>query len=265
MFLYKSIRFVVLCLFLLPVSGCLVGGTPKHMKPLSKEAKALLEEKGLKSGASMFVRIFKLDSELEVWLSNASGTYTYYKTYDVCNWSGKLGPKVKEGDKQAPEGFYVVSPGQMNPKSKYHLSFNIGYPNAYDKALGRTGRHLMVHGGCSSAGCYAMTNEAVEEIYALARNAFLGGQRKFPVHAFPFRLTAANLQAYRKHKWHGFWSNLKTGYDFFEKHALPPSVGVANKRYVFFPPNQSMPAGFQKIAALPKINPLLQKPLPLPN
>ena len=254
MFRQKSMRFVLSCLFMLLVSGCLLGGTPKHMKPLSKEAKALLEQKGIKPGAAMFVRIFKQDSELEVWLKNPKGTYTHYKTYDVCNWSGKLGPKVKEGDKQAPEGFYVVSPAQMNPNSKYHLSFNIGYPNAYDQSHGRTGRHLMVHGGCSSAGCYAMTDEAVEEIYALARDAFLGGQRKFPVHAFPFRLTSANLKLHKDNKWYRFWRNLKTGHDYFEKHALPPTVGVANKRYVFFQPGERIPSAFQTAS---KFNPQL--------
>ena len=175
----KAIRFVLSALIMLVVSGCLFGGTPKHLKPLSKEAKALLEQKGLKPGAAMFVRVFKQESALEVWLKNPSGTYTHFKTYDVCKWSGELGPKIKEGDKQAPEGFYVVARGQMNPKSKYHLSFNLGYPNAYDLAHGRTGRHLMVHGGCSSAGCYAVTDESVQEIYALARDAFLAASGSF--------------------------------------------------------------------------------------
>jgi len=240
---------------MLAVTGCLFGGTPKHLKPLSAEAKALLAEKGLKAGAAMFVRVFKEDSSLEVWMKNDGGSYTRFKTYDICKWSGELGPKVREGDKQAPEGFYVVSPAQMNPKSSYHLAFNIGFPNAYDSALGRTGRHLMVHGGCLSAGCYAMTDEAVQEIYSLARDAFLGGQREFPVHAFPFRLTDANLALRKGDKWYDFWRNLKQGYDLFEANRKPPLVGVSGKRYVFFDSEDAVPASFQSMASAGRADP----------
>jgi murein L,D-transpeptidase YafK len=251
----KSVRLVVSMLVMLAVSGCLFGGTPKHLKPLSEESKALLAEKGLKAGAAMFVRVFKEDSTLEVWMKNDGGTYTQFKSYNICNWSGELGPKVKEGDKQAPEGFYVVAPAQMNPKSNYHLAFNIGYPNAYDTALGRTGKHLMVHGGCRSAGCYAMTDEAVQEIYALARDAFLGGQREFPVHAFPFRLTDANLALRQGEKWYDFWRNLKQGYDQFEKNRRPPLVGVSQKRYVFFDSEDAVPPSFQTFASMSRADP----------
>lgn len=251
----KAIRFVLSGLIVLAASGCLFGGTPKHLKPLSEEANALLEQKGLKPGAAMFVRVFKQESALEIWLRNPSGTYTHFKTYDVCKWSGELGPKIKEGDRQAPEGFYAVTRGQMNPKSRYHLSFNLGYPNAYDLAHGRTGSYLMIHGGCRSAGCYAVTDESVQEIYALARDAFLGGQREFPVHAFPFRLTEVNLRLHEKHEWYGFWRNLKSGYDHFEKHAVPPVVGVANALYVFFRPGDTIPASYQIMASADKIDP----------
>jgi len=229
------------------LSGCLFG-TPKHLKPLSEEAKALLASKGIAPGAPMFVRVFKQETQLEVWLQKPSGTYAHFKTYEICSWSGKLGPKLKQGDKQAPEGFYVVTPAQMNPWSKFHLSFNIGYPNEYDLSHKRTGKHLMVHGGCSSAGCYAVTDESVEEIFALAREAFSAGQRKFPVHAFPFRLSTENLAVYKGSRWHGFWRNLKQGYDFFEKHKRPPVVGVNNKRYVFFQTEDAVPAQFKVLA-----------------
>lgn len=251
----RPVRLILSAIIMLAVSGCLFGGTPKHLKPLSDEAKAELKEKGLKSGAAMFVRLFKEDSTLEVWLKNSAGTYTQFKSYDICKWSGELGPKVKEGDKQAPEGFYVVAPGQMNPKSSYYLSFNIGYPNAYDASLGRTGKHLMVHGGCLSAGCYAMTDEAVQEIYALARDSFLGGQREFPVHAFPFRMTAANLEARKGDKWYGFWRNLKQGYDLFEKNRRPPLVGVSQKRYVFFDSEDAVPPSFTALASASRGDP----------
>lgn len=231
---------------MLGLTGCF--GTPKHLKPLSEEAIALLREKGISPGAPMFVRVFKQETQMEVWLQRPTGDYALFKTYDICNWSGDLGPKQRTGDKQAPEGFYVVSSAQMNPWSKYHLSFNIGYPNEYDLAHKRTGAHLMVHGGCSSAGCYAVTDESVEEIFALAREAFEGGQRKFPVHAFPFRLTKENLAVYRQSPWYGFWANLKQGYDFFEKHRRPPLVGVDNQRYVFFATEDAVPEEFKVVA-----------------
>lgn len=246
------IRLVALCLSALVLTGCF--GTPKHLKPLSEESRTLLTEKGLKPGASMLVRIYKQDSEMEVWLAGADGDYRHFKTYEICSWSGGLGPKEKEGDKQAPEGFYEITKAQMNPKSKYHLSFNLGYPNAYDKAHKRTGRHLMVHGGCSSAGCYAVTNESVEEIYALARNAFLAGQRAFPVQAFPFRMTDENLAAHKGSKWYAFWKNIKTGHDIFEKTRRPPLVGVENGRYVFFRSSKQVPSRFQKVASARKID-----------
>src|SRR5690606_29909014 len=239
--------FLTVCTAL-ALAGCL-SETPKHLKPLSEETKALLAEKGLKEGAAMFVRIFKQDAELEVWLAADDGRYHHFKTYDICYWSGDIGPKEREGDKQAPEGFYVVTPGQMNPWSKYHLAFNIGYPNAYDRSFGRTGQHLMVHGGCRSAGCYAVTDENVQEIFSLARDAFLAGQREFHVHAFPFRMTEANLAIYRNHRWYDFWKNLKEGYDLFERNRRPPIVGAKDGRYVFFDRSDDVPREFTKVSS----------------
>ncbi len=224
------------------LGGCL--STPKHLRPLSDEALELLSFKGLAPGAAMLVRVFKEENELEIWLENTAGYYTHYETYEICSWSGVLGPKEREGDKQAPEGFYVVTAGQMNPWSSYHLSFNIGYPNEYDLAHERTGTHLMVHGGCSSAGCYAVTDEQVEEIFALARESFSAGQQNFPVHAFPFRLTAENLERHKDSPWYDFWVNLKEGYDLFQQNRLPPIVGVANQEYVFFGPDDEIPPDF---------------------
>ncbi len=212
------------------------------MAPLPDETRAELAARGLKIGAPLYVRVFKLENEMEVWLKNPAGRYTLFRTYPICNWSGKLGPKLKEGDKQAPEGFYVVNARQMNPKSKYHLSFNIGYPNAYDKAHKRTGTHLMVHGGCSSSGCYAITDDAITELFILAREAFTKGQRDFPVAAFPFRPSEEQLARSAEHPWYGFWLNLKEGYDLFEKYRVPPVAAVRDGRYVFFAGQQSIPA-----------------------
>lgn len=192
----------------------------------------LLGRKGMEPGAPIFIRIFKEESELEVWKARDDGRFYHYKTYPICNWSGDLGPKVQQGDKQAPEGFYSVSKHQMNPNSSFHVAFNLGYPNAFDKAHRRTGDFLMVHGKCRSAGCYAMTDALMEEIYALAREAFRGGQDSFQVHAFPFRMTEANMQRHRKHKWYRFWRTLQEGYDHFDEHRIPPSVAVCERKYV---------------------------------
>jgi murein L,D-transpeptidase YafK len=184
--------------------------------------------------APILVRIFKEESVLEVW-KRETGTsrYALLKTYDICAWSGDLGPKKKEGDRQAPEGFYTITPALMNPNSSYYLSFNLGYPNDFDRAHGRTGAHLMVHGACSSRGCYSMEDEQIAEIYALARLAFQGGQREFQVQAYPFRMTPENMARYRHNENFAFWRMLKEGYDHFEVLRQPPKIDVCSQRYVF--------------------------------
>ena len=164
----------------------------------------------------ILVRIFKEEAEMEVWKKNRDGEFALLKTYPICRWSGDLGPKKKEGDRQAPEGFYTITPGQMNPNSNYYLAFNTGFPNAYDRAWGYTGSELMVHGDCSSRGCYAMTDEQIQEIYALARESFFGGQKAFQFEAFPFRMTALNMAKHRNNPNFAFWKMLKEGYDHFE-------------------------------------------------
>ena len=201
-------------------------------RQLSAETRALLFQKGMREESPIFIRIFKQESELEVWKARDDGRFYHFKTYPICRWSGKLGPKLKQGDKQAPEGFYQVAAHQLNPASRYHLSFNLGYPNAFDKSHNRTGDYLMVHGDCKSAGCYAMTNALMEEIYALVRESLDGGQKRFHVHAFPFRMTAENMKKYRRHRWARFWRNLKQGYDQFEKTRLPPKISVCERRYL---------------------------------
>jgi len=205
---------------------------PPSEQPLTAETISLLGKKGMSTAAPIFVRIFKEESELEVWKMRDDGRFYHFKTYPICNWSGELGPKQAQGDKQAPEGFYTISQNQMNPNSKFYLAFNIGYPNAYDRALGRTGEALMVHGKCKSAGCYAMTDALAEEIYALARDAFRSGQTSFEVHAFPFRMTQEKLDRFKTHKWYAFWKTLKEGYDFFEANRVPPAIAVCERRYV---------------------------------
>ncbi|MGB1076753.1 MAG: L,D-transpeptidase family protein, partial [Bdellovibrionales bacterium] len=177
---------------------------------------------------------FKNPAQLELWIQeDGSARYALYKTYPICNYSGALGPKLQEGDKQAPEGFYQVSPQSMNPNSNYHLSFNIGFPNKFDKSLGRTGSLIMVHGGCESSGCYAMTDPAIEEIYAIVEMAHENGQYSVPVHIFPFPMTSENLAVYKGVFWYDFWKNLRTGYDYFEMTKIPPRIFHHNGRYMF--------------------------------
>ena len=219
----------------LALAACGQIDVPPHLRPLSKEAQMLLGKKQMKTNAPIFVRIFKEESEFEVWKQREDGHFYHFKTYPICNWSGDVGPKIVQGDKQAPEGFYTVARHQMNPNSQFYLAFNIGYPNAYDRAHKRTGDALMVHGKCKSAGCYAMTDAFVEEIYALAREAFIGGQDGFQVHAFPFRMTDANLARHNKHAALKFWSSLKEGYDYFETTRQLPQVAVCDRKYVVNP------------------------------
>ncbi|MGA9443023.1 MAG: murein L,D-transpeptidase family protein [Methyloceanibacter sp.] len=221
------------------VSGC-GAYYPPHMRPLSSKTRALLAEKGMTASQPILIRVFKSESELEVWKKKDDGHFYHLKTYPICNFSGGLGPKLKQGDLQAPEGFYVVNKKRLNPKSRYHLSFNIGYPNVLDRSLKRTGANLMVHGECKSRGCYAMTDAVIEEIYALAVEAFAGGQEKFQVHAFPFRMTTANLAAHTDSSWFDFWLNLKDGYDYFQVTRLEPTLAVCGGRYVV---NGAFPAG----------------------
>jgi murein L,D-transpeptidase YafK len=207
-------------------------GQPAHLMPLPKETIALLGKKHMDVKAPIFIRIYKEESVLEVWKLRGDGRFYLFKIYPICNWSGKLGPKVRAGDRQAPEGFYTIAPPQMNPKSQYHLAFNLGYPNPYDRSNRRTGDALMVHGGCGSSGCYAMTDALMEEVYALMREAFDGGQAVVHVHAFPFRMTKANLTRHAKSEWAGFWRTLKEGYDYFELTRQVPTVAVCSRRYV---------------------------------
>ncbi|MGX1098508.1 L,D-transpeptidase family protein [Amorphus sp. MBR-141] len=217
----------------LAVAGCQVSDLPKHLKPLSPSIMAKIKRLDMTTTSPILVRIFKEENELEVWKKTREGKFALLETYEICAWSGDLGPKKVEGDRQSPEGFYTIRPAQMNPNSSYHLAFNLGYPNSYDASLGRTGSFLMVHGDCSSRGCYAMTDEQIEEIYALGREAFRGGQRAFQVQAYPFRMTPENLAKHHGDENMPFWSMLKDGYDHFEVTHQEPQVAVCEHKYVF--------------------------------
>lgn len=186
---------------------------------------------GLEFGAPVFMRIFKREKELELWVEGDAHRFVLFRTYPICTYSGDLGPKQRGGDNQAPEGFYRVAARQLNPLSRFHLSFNLGYPNAYDRAHSRTGNFLMVHGSCVSIGCYAMGDDAIEEIYTLAAAALQGGQPAFEVHAFPFRLEQENLDSKSDSPWHAFWSELQPAYEAFEQSHKPPAISTNGLHY----------------------------------
>ena len=206
-------------------------------KFITKTLEEGLAELAANIGDPLFIRIFKEESLLEVWMHTGT-VYEHLKDYAICTYSGNLGPKLKEGDSQAPEGFYKVKKYQLNPNSKFHLSFNLGYPNKYDRAHDRTGSFLMVHGNCVSDGCYAMTDEKIEEIYALVEGALKKGQKDVQVHAYPFRMTEKMMDLYEGNEWYDFWVNLKEGYDYFEAEKLPPLIKVENKQYTIHESNE---------------------------
>ncbi len=205
----------------------------KAIKELSPELLSLLHQKSMPKNSRILLRIFKEESELEVWKQDTSGHFQILKTYPICRWSGDLGPKLHEGDGQAPEGFYAVTVELMNPLSKYYLSINTGFPNEFDRANHRDGSFLMIHGDCLSIGCYAMTDEQIGEIYSLAREALLDGQESFQIQAYPFRMTPENLAKHRTNPNMAFWKMIKIGNDHFEATRLEPKVEVCNRRYVF--------------------------------
>jgi murein L,D-transpeptidase YafK len=209
-----------------------------------------MERLNMERAAPVLIRIYKEESTLEVWKQDRSGKYALLNSYPICKFSGNLGPKLMQGDHQAPEGFYDITPDQMNPNSSEYLAFNTGFPNAYDRSLGRTGSFLMVHGGCRSVGCYAMTDSAMEEIYGLVDEAFTGGQQKVQLQAFPFRMTTQNLARHAGDPNMPFWQMLKAGSDAFSTVEQPPRVAVCDRRYVFNPsvaadpdPSAPCPAG----------------------
>ncbi|WP_208867843.1 L,D-transpeptidase family protein [Mesorhizobium delmotii] len=218
------------------ISGCVstvLEVDNKSAQPIPAKLVGEMSKRKMSPADPILVRIFKQESELEIWKRKRTGRYALLKTYPMCRWSGKLGPKKKDGDRQAPEGFYHVSASMLNPNSQYYLSFNLGYPNRLESALGYDGEALMVHGACSSSGCYALTDQGVAEIYAVAREALRGGQAAFQVQAFPFRMTAENMAKNRNDPNFSFWADLKRGYDIFEANKRQPKVSYCDGRYVF--------------------------------
>lgn len=216
------------------LSACQQSGLAhRSQAPIPSQTVALMEQVGTTKESPMLIRAYKKEAELEIWKMRSDGRYVHLKTYPMCRWSGQLGPKRQQGDRQVPEGFYAIGPAQMNPNSSYYLSFNVGYPNALDRALGHTGGDIMVHGACSSAGCFSMTDTQIAEIYAIARSSLAGGQRSIQMQSFPFKMTAENLAKHRLDPNIDFWKQLKEGSDHFEVTLQEPQVAFCNRRYVF--------------------------------
>jgi murein L,D-transpeptidase YafK len=199
--------------------------------PTKEPLERRLAARGMKIGNPIMIRIFKSEAELELW-ARVGERFELFATYPICNWSGTLGPKLSEGDKQSPEGLYAIGRRQLRYSARWRHSLDLGYPNAFDRSHARTGSYVLLHGGCTSTGCFAMTDPAIEEIFSLSRAALRRGQRRIQVHVFPFRMTAENLAGHTDSYWQGFWANLKEAYDLFERTRLPPSVSVCERRYV---------------------------------
>lgn len=242
-----ALSLLLIIVWLLEQSGFLGGKGSGWLSLLERQIRNAIEQpidpvvqhlnleqrllaKDVQKGAPIFMRIFKQESELELWIKRGD-RFELFETYPICYWSGQLGPKQKQGDKQSPEGFYTVSQSQLNPHSRFHRAFNLGYPNLFDRTHGRTGNYLMVHGACVSIGCYAMTDPVITEIWTLVTAALNQGQKRFHVHAFPFHMTDGNMWLFARSKWFPFWQDLKQGYDLFEATQLPPRIQVCNKRY----------------------------------
>ena len=234
------------------LAGCnveTVQRTPERASaPVPQATLALMTEKQTDRNAPILIRAYKKEAEIEIWKQNRKGDYVLLKSYPVCRWSGQLGPKRKEGDRQVPEGFYTVSASQMNPFSSYWLAFNVGYPNPLEKAMGRSGGDIMVHGTCSSRGCFAMTDAQIEEIYAVMREAFNAGQKNIQFQSYPFHMTAENLAKFRHDPNMPYWKNLKEGSDHFEVTKHEPKINYCGQRYVF---NAETSAHFEPSAQCP--------------
>jgi murein L,D-transpeptidase YafK len=197
--------------------------------------KRLFHERGIRyPAAEIFLRIFKRERSLELWVrSEGQERYELLKSYPVCALAGGLGPKRRQGDAQVPEGFYNID--FFNPVSDYHLSLHLDYPNRRDRMAGaeaiNLGGDIYIHGGCASAGCMALTDEGIKELYWVAVEARSLGQHRIPVHIFPARLNHRDVEGLQR-SFQGqpdllrFWDTLKPAYDFFQTTQLVPAVIV---------------------------------------
>lgn len=203
--------------------------------------KKLYRERGLPyPAAEIFIRVFKRERVLELWARpRETNRFMLLKSYPICALAGTIGPKRRQGDNQTPEGFYEID--DFNPASEYLLSLHVNYPNASDRVLSSRqapGGLIYIHGGCKTIGCIAVTDDAIQELYWIAVEARAGGQQRIPVHIFPARLTDEEMERLgtafgKRPDLMAFWTNLRPGFDFFERtRTLPVMTVDARGRYV---------------------------------
>ena len=223
---------------LLGLSAC----SQRHVEPIKfldrsrieADLRKKLAAKGLTYGTPVHLMAFKESKELEIWLEEDGGhKFRHFATLPICAFSGDLGPKLREGDRQTPEGFYNLRHEFLHPSSAYHLAIDIGFPNSLDRSLGRTGSLIELHGACQSIGCYAMGNSGIEEIYLLVEQSFMRGVRRATFAAYPFRPTPERLAAERDHIWFEFWENIAGSYTKFMDLRRPPHFIPLRGRYLF--------------------------------
>jgi murein L,D-transpeptidase YafK len=226
----------IVALFALTLSGCsIVYDRADPRRGLAPQSTALInasESVDTKATSPVLIRIFKQSNELELWRKNSKGYYVLVNTFTVCAYSGDLGPKKKQGDRQAPEGFYTIGASQLNYHSIRFLSLDTGFPNAYDRSHKSTGSSLMIHGGCDSAGCYAIEDAPMQDLFAAVRDALHAGQKSVQLHVYPFRMSAINMLVNQDNQHDDFWHQLKQGYDKFDLTRQELNVTVVNKRYI---------------------------------
>lgn len=190
---------------------------------------------GVKENFELLIIVFKHESILNVWLkAKSQSRYKHFKTYNFSAVSGNLGPKIKEGDLQIPEGFYHIQ--AFNPQSKYHLSLGLNYPNKVDEwrsGKNKPGSEIYLHGGNETQGCMPLTDDKIKEVYILAIEAKNNGQTQIPVYIFPFKMNEDNMEKLTtEHPQNQFfWENLKQGYDYFEKHGALPKIDECEGKY----------------------------------
>jgi murein L,D-transpeptidase YafK len=188
--------------------------------------------KGLKLGSPVFIRVYKQTSEMELWVQQGP-RYVHFKTYGICRWSGFLGPKFYEGDRQSPEGLYRITTSDLIVNRRWDRAMNINFPNSFDSMNGRGGSGILIHGGCGSIGCFAVQNESVEDVYGAVRAALKGGQAYVPVLALPFRFTSLAPEKEDTLQMSEFWADLRRADLLFERDKIPPAAWICDGRYLF--------------------------------
>jgi murein L,D-transpeptidase YafK len=243
------VKIAIVCLLL---TGALTVHAKDRVAAARQNKSAAVSELFANAGVAyppeeLYLRAFKHERELEVWAGARGQPLKKVKTYPFCAASGELGPKRRQGDLQVPEGFYTID--LFNPRSDYHLSIRVSYPNESDRILGQQplGGAIMVHGNCVSIGCIAIEDGPIEELYILTLDSRAKMGRNVPIHIFPRRLDAAGLAELRKlpHATEAllaFWRGLEPGWRFFEETQRPPRVSVDPKTGAYHVRSASPPA-----------------------